>query len=169
MKEVTRARIEATPEWDRAEEEMVSDPARLSSMLDGPWGEVLPGDPLSFSRRWGSARLRLLLVNVESGHLLPPKVPGLLKRTSTSASPNVVDLSPFDNQAFIQRWHERYGAEVFFMNGTELQLAVPRPPVSQGEVTELAIEQYAYCDDLLDVIELGNGQVRSNYWSFWWD
>ncbi|GHA97842.1 DUF4253 domain-containing protein [Streptomyces termitum] len=168
VRRIIEAVVAGTPEHDREEEREVTDPQRLVHHLRGPWGEVLPGDPLAFTRRW-SGRLTLLLAETEGGYQLPLFVPGLLHNTNSAASPTAVDLSPRDHHAFLRHWYDRYGAEVFFINGTEVQLLVDRPPVDPLPAARLAVEHYAYADELMDVVELGDRQVRSDVWSFWWD
>jgi hypothetical protein len=128
----------------------------------------LEGDVLAFMRRWGSRKLWLLLVESPDDALLPVMLPGFLSRTRT-AYPDSQAISPSEHAAFLRRWHDRYGAAVFFMNAVEVQLLVERPPVSLSEIAALAVEQNAYCDDLHDAVEMGDGQARSNVWNFWWD
>jgi hypothetical protein len=158
---------EAYPE-DRAEEEQLRDAARLADLLDEPSGTPLPGDPLAFRERWGSRPLWLLLVEATDGYQLPLLLPGFLSNGST-AYPDSTPLTPRDHAAFLRHWNERYGARVFFMNGTEVQLQVEHPPVDRRTIADLALEHNAYCDDLDDVLDTANGQARSTVWSFWWD
>ncbi|MFI8105820.1 DUF4253 domain-containing protein [Streptomyces sp. NPDC086023] len=166
-----RSIAEAYPE-DRAEEEELRDPARLVQLLDPPSGSAVAGNPLAFTPDWGIENLWLLLVEEGGGggesHRLPLLLPGFLSGSST-AWPDMCPLTPAEHSAFLRHWNARYGAEVFFMGGTEMQLYVPRPPLDLPAIAALAIEQNAYCDDLDDVIDTANGQARSTVWHFWWD
>jgi hypothetical protein len=150
------------------EQEDLHDPVRLARLLTKSTCEELEGNALAFMQRWGSRKLWLLLVEAPSDALLPVMLPGFLSRGRT-AYPDSQAISPSEHAAFLRRWSDRYGAEVFFMNAVEVQLLVKRPPVSLSEIAALAVEQYAYCDDLHDAVEMGDGQARSNVWNFWWD
>ncbi|MES4890912.1 DUF4253 domain-containing protein [Streptomyces sp. NPDC096012] len=162
-----RSVAEAYPE-DLAEEEELRDAARLADLLDEPSGTPLPGDPLAFRERWGSRPLWLLLVETTGSHRLPLLLPGFLRNGAT-AYPDLTPLTPGDHAAFLRHWQDRYGANVFFMNGAEIQLQVEHPPLDGRTIAELALEHNAYCDDLADVVDTANGQARSTVWSFWWD
>lgn len=78
-----------------------------------------------------------------------------------------------DHAAVIREWQARHGAYVFYLDSHALVLSVDRPPTSPFERARVALEQYAYCDDLSQVVgELRNiaaRQVPSRHWFFWWD
>jgi hypothetical protein len=54
-----------------------------------------------------------------------------------------------------------------------LILAVSRSPTDRVEIAEVAVEQYAYCDDLGRTVgetwQVARLQVPGDRWSFWWD
>ncbi|MFD9292716.1 DUF4253 domain-containing protein [Streptomyces sp. NPDC060030] len=150
------------------EEQQLHDPVQLVELLQEEIGTPLVGDPLAFQKRWGMSPLWLLLVESQAGFSLPALLPNFANNART-AFPESRPLSVMDHCAFLRHWHARYGAEVFFVTSTEVQLQVSFPPVRRDEIAALAIEQNAYCDDLYDVVELGDAQARSTTWSFWWD
>lgn len=75
--------------------------------------------------------------------------------------------------AALRSWHDRYGAEVYYLGVSALELRVARPLQQLGEVAAVAIEQYAYCDDLGQVIgepdQVARRQVPAGQWHFWLD
>lgn len=84
------------------------------------------------------------------------------------------ELDGADHVAVVRRWHDFYGAELVTLAFDTLELLVPRPPVDPMEAATVAVDQYAYCPDVVDqgvgsVPALAAGQVRSPSWYFWWD
>lgn len=80
----------------------------------------------------------------------------------------------FEHAAVHRYWGERYGAEVVAMNTNTVELWVARPPTDQGPAIELALEQFAYCEDIIyqgyqTVEGLAAILTDSQVWSFWWD
>ncbi|MFE4977976.1 DUF4253 domain-containing protein [Kitasatospora sp. NPDC056651] len=72
--------------------------------------------------------------------------------------------------AVLRSWYERFGAELYYAGSSRLELLVARPPTDRRTAARVAIEQYAYAtDDIQDLEQAGDGQVRSHVWSFWWD
>jgi hypothetical protein len=163
----TKSVAEAYP-GEEEEQEDLHDPVRLARLLTESTGEKAEGNELAFIQRWGSRKLWLLLVEARDDALLPVMLPGFLSGGRT-AYPDSEPISPSEHAAFLRHWGDQYGAEVFFMNAVEVQLLVKRPPVNLSEIAVLAVEQNAYCDDLHDAVEMGDGQARSNVWNFWWD
>ena len=70
-------------------------------------------------------------------------------------------------------WFEAYGAVPAVMTHDILEYHLPAP-VPQEKLRELALEQLAYCSD---IVEQGVGTVgrlakildQSTVWFFWWD
>jgi hypothetical protein len=81
-------------------------------------------------------------------------------------------LTTVDHVGVLRSWHERYGAEVRFLSTESMVLAVSRPPTERVEIAEVAVEQYAYCDDLGQTVgetgQVARLQVPGDRWSFWW-
>ncbi|MGW3927558.1 DUF4253 domain-containing protein [Streptomyces microflavus] len=150
------------------EERQLHDPKQLAELLEAETGAVLTGDSLAFQERWGMSPLWLLLVEARAGFSLPTLLPNFASNART-AFPDSQALSSADHCAFLEHWNHAYGAEVFFMTSTEVQMQVSRPPVRREKIAELAIEHHAYSDDLDHVVDTGNTQARSTVWSFWWD
>lgn len=75
--------------------------------------------------------------------------------------------------AAAKRWYEKYGAVPAAMTHDVLQFQVPAP-VDPEQAMDLALEQYAWCPDIVDqgcqsVGALADGLARSTVWFFWWD
>ena len=71
-------------------------------------------------------------------------------------------------------WFDHYGAEVVGISSDVIEMRVSRRPGSEQEAHELAMEQYAYCGDIVDqgteaVDVLARTLLVSNIWFFWWD
>jgi len=82
--------------------------------------------------------------------------------------------APAVHASFIRHWNERYGAVPVAFTGDVLEMAVLRQPVEPAEAIELAIEQFAYCPDIVDqgteTIEgLAAEIIGQPRWFFWWD
>jgi len=115
----------------------------------------------------------VLLVPAAAGHEVPVLVPGLIEPANWFGGPGHPDLEPADHLAVLRLWHERHGADLYFANGSRLELAVARPPVEPAEVARCAVEQFVYCGDLGqlvgDPVDVARKQVPADHWSFWWD
>ncbi|MET8151418.1 DUF4253 domain-containing protein [Actinoplanes sp. NPDC049668] len=115
----------------------------------------------------------VLLVPAESGYEVPILVPGLIEPANWFGGPTHPKLEPADHFAVLRLWHERHGADLYFANGSKLEVAVTRPPVEPDEVARCAVEQLVYCGDLGqlvgDSIDVARKQVPADHWSFWWD
>lgn len=75
--------------------------------------------------------------------------------------------------AAAKHWYEKYGAVPAVMSHDVLQFAVPAP-VEPAQAMPLALEQYAWCPDIVDqgcetVGALADGLAQSTVWFFWWD
>jgi hypothetical protein len=82
-------------------------------------------------------------------------------------------LTQEDHVGVLRSWHERFGAEVRYLDAVALGLVVAKPLTGRGEVARVAVEQYAYCDDLDQFIgephRVAQLQVPNTHWYFWWD
>lgn len=72
-----------------------------------------------------------------------------------------------------RHWYEKYGAVPAVMTHDVLQFAVPAP-VERSQAMPLALEQYAWCPDIVDqgcgtVGALADTLTKSTVWFFWWD
>ncbi|MQY15172.1 hypothetical protein SRB5_53500 [Streptomyces sp. RB5] len=105
----------------------------------------------------------------------PSRLPEVL---DTPFTPNHVPfpgeeaLSYRDHANVLREWHDRYGAEICYLDTSSVLLSVERPPVTPTEAAQVAIEHWAYCPDLDQVIggppEVA-AQVSTRTWFFWWD
>ncbi|MFB6833751.1 DUF4253 domain-containing protein [Streptomyces hydrogenans] len=101
------------------------------------------------------------------------EVPVLLPRVYTTwgwAGYGDRGLTPLDTSALLRRWHEQWGAELFFADGSYLELVVDRPPLDPRGAAQVAAELRAYCHDTVDdAVKTGDTMARSTMWSLWWD
>ena len=80
-----------------------------------------------------------------------------------------------EHMAVAKYWFEKYGAFPALMTHDVLEYALPSAcPVPREQAQELALEQYAYCNDIVDqgvetIGRLADGLAKSNCWYFWWD
>lgn len=78
--------------------------------------------------------------------------------------------------AAARHWFELHGAVPAVISHDILEFALPAP-VKRPLATQLALEQFAFCQELLeyaDPDDLGIGRAadslaKSTVWSFWWD
>jgi hypothetical protein len=71
-------------------------------------------------------------------------------------------------------WFETYGAELVAMDLATMELRVPRPPTTREAALALALQQYAYCYDIVDqgvgsIDALAASLTNGSVWFFWWD
>lgn len=76
--------------------------------------------------------------------------------------------------ALFRRWEEAYGAEVVSLAHDKAEMAVARPPTDGDAAIALALEQYAYCPDIVEqgtgsIDLLAAGLLHGSVWFFWWD
>lgn len=139
-----------------------------------------PAEPLAaegMPRRAQGRAGWLLLVEAPTPHEVWARFPGLAPCAVGRGVDDVdgigggeVRLTARDHQGFLSSWYERFGAEPYYVDCDSLELRVARPPLGAREAARVAIEQHAYCHDLLrDTVDAGNGQARSTHWNFWWD
>jgi hypothetical protein len=81
---------------------------------------------------------------------------------------------PAIHAAFFRDWRRNFGAEPVAITHDIVEMYVPRPPQTPQEAWDLALAQYAYCNDIVDqgtetVDALARSLWRSPYWYFWWD
>ncbi|WP_448319366.1 DUF4253 domain-containing protein [Streptomyces sp. CO7] len=146
------------------------DADRLALRLGPELAEPLPGVP-----RWGSGDgpfgggRWVNFVAARGGHEVPVVLPYLYGTANWWGYGDRI-LTPADDAALLRRWHERWGAELFFAEGACLELVVDRPPLGPRDAAEATCELLGYCDDTVQVPERdGDGMVRSTMWSLWWD
>ena len=80
-----------------------------------------------------------------------------------------------EHMAVAKYWFEKYGAVPALMTHDVLEYVLPDVRgMSKEQALDLALEQYAYCNDIVDqgvetVGRLADGLAKSSYWYFWWD
>lgn len=82
--------------------------------------------------------------------------------------------SPHVHTALTRYWRDRHGAELATIAGDIVEFTVQRPPSTDSEAKELAMQQYLYCNDIVSqgvgsVATLAVALRQSTRWYFWWD
>lgn len=75
--------------------------------------------------------------------------------------------------AVVKYWYELYGAVPAVMTHDVLEFETPAPADSERAL-QLALEQYAWCPDVVDQNDFSVGMLadtltKSTVWYFWWD
>lgn len=78
-----------------------------------------------------------------------------------------------EQMAVAKYWFEKYGAVPAVMTSSVLEYDLPAP-VKREEAMALAMEQYAFCPDIVDqgcgtIGYLADSLAKSTKWFFWWD
>jgi hypothetical protein len=99
----------------------------------------------------------------------PWHVPLFLRFGNWNACPH-----PVVHARLIRAWNERYGAEPVGLSHDVLEMRVSKRPAGAQDASRLAVEQYAYCADLVDqgvgtVESLATLLIKTRSWYFWWD
>jgi uncharacterized protein DUF4253 len=76
--------------------------------------------------------------------------------------------------AVARRWRALCGAVPVAFAGDVVEYRVPHPISTREQAIEVALEQFAYCSDIVfqgtETIErLAAGLVGARHWFFWWD
>ena len=78
-----------------------------------------------------------------------------------------------EQMAMARYWFQRHGAVPAVVTADVLEYILP-VPVGQEAAVRLALEQYAFCADIVDqgvgtLEALAAGLAQSDRWYFWWD
>ncbi|MET7759269.1 DUF4253 domain-containing protein [Streptomyces sp. NPDC005389] len=150
----------------------VYDPDRLAPLLQPPVERPLRGVShwATGTRDFFTEDLRWLhFVAARGGYEVPVLLPFLYTTWNWSGYADR-GLTPLDASALLRRWHEQWGAELFFAMGPRLELVVDRPPLDPRGAAQAVAELHAYCiDTVQDSVEAGDTMARSTMWSLWWD
>lgn len=86
------------------------------------------------------------------------------------------DGSPFpeEHAAIARAWHEQYGAEIIAVTTDTLEFAVANPPASRDAAEQLAMDHFAYCEDIVrheagTIRNLAANLLNAPYWFFRWE
>ncbi|MEW6451105.1 MAG: DUF4253 domain-containing protein [Pseudomonadota bacterium] len=159
-------RRELTPEEARAA--ILQDLDRMPPTGDWPT-EVAPAPGLSvvfdFKTRGPLQKAYIVLIPTDDW----TTVPAHLHWGGWNACP-----SPEYHVAALRSWRDRYGVELVGLNNDTVNLTAARAPQARTEAMELAREQYAYCNDIVDqgvqtMSALAATLTISPWWYFWWD
>ena len=80
-----------------------------------------------------------------------------------------------EHMAVAKYWFEKFGAVPALMTPDVLEYTIPfGTSVPSWQALDLALEQYAYCSDIVDqgvgtIGALADGLAKSSCWYFWWD
>ncbi|CAN5649087.1 hypothetical protein BH10ACT1_BH10ACT1_07630 [soil metagenome] len=82
------------------------------------------------------------------------------------------DIRGPEHLSVLQHWHGVYGANLVSMGMDTLELLVTRPPTDARGAFELAVQQYAYCPELMDNLVPAIGALAATmfgrHWFFDW-
>ncbi len=85
------------------------------------------------------------------------------------------DDSPYpeEHAAVARAWHEQYGAEIIAVTQDTLEFAVANPPATRDAAEQLAMDQFAYCEELVTchagtIRNLAANLLNAPFWFFWW-
>ncbi len=128
-----------------------------------------------FSRKIAHAHQGIWVCLIEADR--PSTLPQLLHAPHTpnwGSDGPVPELGYDQHQAVLREWEIRHGAVVYYLACQDaLVLEVERPPTDRAEIARVAVEHYAYCFDLDQLIggptDVAERQVPSRHWCFWWD
>lgn len=141
-----------------------------SEWEDDSIGEMTGGEALDrFGGYWdyGSERtLPLILAEIPVEE--PWQVFAYLPFGGWNDCPDTPEL-----MAMAKRWYEQYGAVPAVVTHDVLEFRLPRP-VDREAAPALALEQYAWCSDIVEqgvgtIGALADTLARSTVWYFWWD
>lgn len=136
-------------------------------------GEIAGGEELDrFCGFWDFGTgdtMPLLLAEIPVKH--PWEVFAYLPFGGWNECPDTPDL-----MAVTKNWGEQYGAIPAVLTHDVLEFDVP-VPVEVEKALELALEQYAWCPDVVDQCQgddatvgmLADTLTKSSTWYFWWD
>jgi hypothetical protein len=114
----------------------------------------------------------LCLIPAQAGYELPTLLDAPYAN-DWHASDTHDRLTQADHVGVLRSWHERFGADLRYLDAVAVGLVVANPPTEPREVAAVAVEQFAYCDDLDQFIgephRVAQRQVTTNHWYFWWD
>lgn len=131
---------------------------------DDPYPQMRPSVPFHYS---GAPHDEVYMVSMQD--VENAAIPALMSFGGWNANP-----PPEYHVAALRSWHERYGARLISLTGDVMELRVDRRPQTRAEALELAREQYAYCNDIVDqgvgdLASLAATLMVSDVWYFWWD
>ncbi len=136
----------------------------------GPWpDDATPASDFTIPydmRSWTPLPLlHLALVPTREGW----QAPAFLHYGGWNACP-----TPEEHVCMMKHWAESYDADPFGMARDRVEMMVRRPPQDQAGAVKLALEQYAYCNDIVDqgtetLDALAAILQQGSAWYFWWD
>ena len=112
----------------------------------------------------------LIIAKVPAKH--PWELPAWLPMGGFNECP-----APAAQVAVFKRWHEKYGAVPAVASGSNWEMELTKPPLTDEDAEALAEEQFAFCEDIVVQANAGWDTVRalasslkgSKTWYFWWD
>jgi len=148
------------------------------------WGDEEP-PPLPFENAWpDEVRPTHTLDSLRDGATRQPYeqiIIVLLPTTDPTAAAAHLKFGgwnhcpdPIVHIAFARRWHARYGAHLVANTGDVLEFRVQNPVGSREDAIRLAVEQYHYCEDIVEqgtqtIERLAAELLGATAWFFWWD
>lgn len=160
---ITPARLVA------AQEDMLADAPGLAERL----GELAPRPRGKTVGEFFARRPEWVCVAEVGEQFMLPEILDAPSTPNWVGSPAHPALRYEDHADVLRAWSSRYDVSLCYLGSNALVLEVGRPPRSARDVAAAAIEQYAYCYDLDQVIgsidDVAREQACADQWFFWWD
>ncbi|WP_433047752.1 DUF4253 domain-containing protein [Dactylosporangium sp. CS-033363] len=146
-------------------------PALVADLAANPPAPLPGGAAERLRRGWRDVRWLCLADTAEGGWELPLLLGR--PRAANLVTSRHQGLDPVHHAAFLHSWYRRFGACVRGLHGSWLDLVVDAPPTDPAEIAAVAVEQWAYCDDMLQTVGLpakvARNQAPADQWYIWWD
>lgn len=132
-------------------------------------------------RPYGADALSALTHDLLTGQPLPAVAIGLFPTETSAEVPAYLDAGGWNafpvaevHVAIMRKWASEYGARLVGHGLDVLTFEVARPPSDRQAAEILAMEQYLYCNDIVDqgvgtIDALAATLLNGRSWFFWWD
>lgn len=130
---------------------------------------------------YGADALSALTHDLLTGQPLPAVAIGLFPTETSAEVPAYLDAGGWNafpvaevHVAIMRKWGSAYGARLVGHGLDVLTFEVDRPPSDRQAAEMLAMEQYLYCNDIVDqgvgtIDALAATLLNGHSWFFWWD
>lgn len=147
----------------------------------GDTGEGLPSDIMGEYAEFPPEPAFISVVNFGTGELGPCLIVAKIPTVNPWEAAAWIPMggfnacpAPEEQAAVFKRWYELYGAVPAVATYDIWQTYVENPPAGREEAQKLALEQFAFCDDIVfqgvDTVNALAGTLKdAPTWYFWWD
>ncbi len=87
-------------------------------------------------------------------------------------------LGGYEVSMVLRSWEQRFGAVLYQLGDTTMELLIGRPPLTEGDARVLTSEHYLFCPDNfypqderppVTEAEYAGRLLGAKCWDFWWD